>query len=128
VNQPESNYSNGHGQAKFSTLSADEVRERLWAYEDFAAADEHQPYNVTGSFASLGYLWAAIKRSRGDAEARLRGFAHEFAPQRPRRMEDFNRHQRGGSVAVVQQHNCDVQHLGLRPARPIYTIQRGHCH
>jgi capsular polysaccharide biosynthesis protein len=64
VNQPESNRSNGHGQAKISTLSADEVRERLWAYEDFAAADEHQPYNVTGSFASLGYLWAAIKRSR----------------------------------------------------------------
>ena len=64
MNQPESNNSNGRGQAKISTLSPDEVRERLWAYEDFAAADEHQPYNVTGSFASLGYLWAAIKRSR----------------------------------------------------------------
>lgn len=63
MNQPESNHSNGRGQAKISTLSADEVRERLWAYEDFAAADEHQPYNVTGSFASLGYIWAAIKRS-----------------------------------------------------------------
>lgn len=64
MNQPESNHSNGRGQAKISTLSADEVRERLWAYEDFAAVGEHQPYNVTGSFASLGFLWAAIKRSR----------------------------------------------------------------
>lgn len=64
MNQPESNYRNGRGQAKISMLSADEVRERLWAYEDFAAADAHQPYNVTGSFASLGFIWAAIKRSR----------------------------------------------------------------
>jgi capsular polysaccharide biosynthesis protein len=64
VNQPESSHSNGHGPAKLRTLSADEVRERLWAYEDFATANEHQPYNVTGSFASLGFIWAAIKRSR----------------------------------------------------------------
>ncbi len=64
MSQPESNHSNGHGPAKLRTLSADEVRERLWAYEDFATADEHQPYNVTGSFASLGFIWAAIKRSR----------------------------------------------------------------
>jgi len=50
VNQPESNNSNGRGQAKISTLSPDEVRERLWAYEDFAAADEqlrmHQLFQV----------------------------------------------------------------------------------
>ena len=56
--------SNGHSQSKIGTLSADVVRERLWAYEDFATAEEHQPFNVAGSFASLGFIFAAIRRSR----------------------------------------------------------------
>ena len=56
--------SNGHSQSKIGTLSSDDVRERLWAYEDFATAEEHQPFNVAGSFASLGFIFAAIRRSR----------------------------------------------------------------
>ena len=65
MNHAEGNYSSGDGaQAEMGTLSADDVRERLWAYEDFAAAAEHQPFNVAGAFASLGYVFAAIRRSR----------------------------------------------------------------
>jgi capsular polysaccharide biosynthesis protein len=49
------------------TLSADataELRERLWAYEDFSAAEEHPSIDVTGTFASLGFLRAALRRRR----------------------------------------------------------------
>lgn len=60
MNHPEGN----HGKADVSSLSADDVRERLWAYEDFAAAQEEQPFNIAGTFASFGYLFAAIRRSR----------------------------------------------------------------
>jgi capsular polysaccharide biosynthesis protein len=64
VNHPEGNHSNGRAQAEMGALSADDVRERLWVYEDFAAAQEHQPFNVAGAFASLGFIFAAIRRSR----------------------------------------------------------------
>jgi capsular polysaccharide biosynthesis protein len=49
------------------TLSADatdELRERLWAYEDFSAAEEHPSIDVTGVFASLGFLRAELRRRR----------------------------------------------------------------
>jgi capsular polysaccharide biosynthesis protein len=46
------------------TLSPEAVRERLWAYEDFTMAAEQQPFNVAGSFASLGFIGAALRRSR----------------------------------------------------------------
>jgi capsular polysaccharide biosynthesis protein len=62
VNQAENN--NGNGRAKLSTLTADDVRERLWAYEDFTAAQGHQPFNIADSFASLGFIGAAVRRSR----------------------------------------------------------------
>lgn len=45
-------------------LSRDDVRERLWAYEDFTAAEEHPPFNAAGSLASLGFIGAAVRRSR----------------------------------------------------------------
>jgi capsular polysaccharide biosynthesis protein len=48
----------------FGTLTPDEVRERLWAYEDFGATEPYAPYNITGSFISLGFIWAAIRRTR----------------------------------------------------------------
>jgi capsular polysaccharide biosynthesis protein len=64
VNEAENSRGNGRSQAPIGTLSADDVRERLWAYEDFAAAEEHQPFNVAGSFASLGFIFAAIRRTR----------------------------------------------------------------
>jgi capsular polysaccharide biosynthesis protein len=64
VNHANGNYSNGRVQAEMGTLSADDVRERLWAYEDFAAAQEQQPFNIAGTFASLGYIGSAIRRSR----------------------------------------------------------------
>jgi capsular polysaccharide biosynthesis protein len=64
VNHAEGNYSNGRGPAETGTLSTDDVRERLWAYEDFGAAQEQQPFNIAGSFASLGFVGAAIRRSR----------------------------------------------------------------
>lgn len=51
-------------QAQLSTLSAANVRERLWAYEDFTTAEEHQPFDVAGSFVSLGFIAAAIRRTR----------------------------------------------------------------
>jgi capsular polysaccharide biosynthesis protein len=44
-------------------LSPDDVRQRLWAYEDFAVAEEHPPFNVAGAFASLGFIGAAVRRS-----------------------------------------------------------------
>jgi capsular polysaccharide biosynthesis protein len=45
-------------------FSPDDVRERLWTYEDFTAADEYPPFNVAGAFASLGFIGAAVRRSR----------------------------------------------------------------
>jgi capsular polysaccharide biosynthesis protein len=62
VNQAESNHDNGW--AKLGTLSAEDVRERLWAYEDFTPPEGQQPFNVAGSFASLGFIGAAIRRNR----------------------------------------------------------------
>jgi capsular polysaccharide biosynthesis protein len=41
----------------------DDPRERLWAYEDFTAAEEHPGFDVTGAFASLGFLLAALRRT-----------------------------------------------------------------
>jgi capsular polysaccharide biosynthesis protein len=41
----------------------DDLRERLWAYEDFSPDQEHPGFDVTGAFASLGFLRAALKRS-----------------------------------------------------------------
>jgi capsular polysaccharide biosynthesis protein len=64
VNQAESNNGSGRGLSDIGTLSPDAVRERLWAYEDFTVAEEHQPLNVAGSFASLGFIGAAIRRSK----------------------------------------------------------------
>lgn len=49
------------------TLSADatdELRERLWAYEDFSDSQEHPTFDVTGAFASLSFLRAALRRRR----------------------------------------------------------------
>ena len=45
------------------TLSPDDVRERLWVYEDFTVAEEHPTFNVAGAFASLGFIGAAVRRS-----------------------------------------------------------------
>ncbi len=45
------------------TLSPDDVRERLWTYEDFTVEEEHPPFNVAGAFASLGFIGAAVRRS-----------------------------------------------------------------
>jgi len=42
----------------------DDLRERLWAYEDFSPEAEHPGFDVTGAFASLGFLRAALKRSK----------------------------------------------------------------
>lgn len=64
MNQAESNNGSARGLADNGTLSADAVRERLWAYEDFTVAEEQQPLNVAGSFASLGFIGAAIRRSK----------------------------------------------------------------
>lgn len=47
-----------------SVSDADELRDRLWAYEDFSAAQEHPSIDVTGAFASLGFLRAALRRTR----------------------------------------------------------------
>jgi capsular polysaccharide biosynthesis protein len=46
------------------TLSPDDVRDRLWAYEDLTVAEEHPPFNVAGAVASLGFIGAAVRRSR----------------------------------------------------------------
>lgn len=64
MNQSANN--NGSSNGKLDALSADDLRERLWAYEDFAAAEQQEPYNVAGvgSFASLGYIGAALRRTR----------------------------------------------------------------
>jgi capsular polysaccharide biosynthesis protein len=50
--------------AQLTSLSADDVRERLWAYEDFTTAEEHPPFDVAGSFVSLGFIAAAVRRTR----------------------------------------------------------------
>jgi capsular polysaccharide biosynthesis protein len=47
-----------------SVSDADDLRDRLWAYEDFSAVQEHPSIDVTGAFASLGFLRAALRRSR----------------------------------------------------------------
>jgi capsular polysaccharide biosynthesis protein len=51
---------------QMGTLSTgdDDLRERLWAYEDFSAAEEHPGIDVTGAFVSLGFLRAALRRRR----------------------------------------------------------------
>jgi capsular polysaccharide biosynthesis protein len=41
----------------------DDLRERLWAYEDFSSDQEHPAFDVTGAFASLGFLRTALRRS-----------------------------------------------------------------
>lgn len=43
--------------------SSDDLRERLWAYEDFPALEERQPFNVGGAFANLGFIGAAVRRT-----------------------------------------------------------------
>ena len=55
-----------HGQynnTQLDTLTPDDVRERLWAYEDLTVAEEHPPFNVAGAVASLGFLGAAVRRA-----------------------------------------------------------------
>jgi capsular polysaccharide biosynthesis protein len=47
-----------------SVSDTDDLRERLWAYEDFSAAQEHPSVDVTGAFASLGFLRAALGRTK----------------------------------------------------------------
>lgn len=47
-----------------SAEAADELRERLWAYEDFSGPVEHPAFDVTGAFASLGFLRQALRRRR----------------------------------------------------------------
>lgn len=47
----------------YGTGQGDEARERLWAYEDFTAAEEHPGFDVTGAFASLGFLRDALRRT-----------------------------------------------------------------
>ncbi|MBO0883942.1 MAG: hypothetical protein J2P17_27140, partial [Mycobacterium sp.] len=47
-----------------SPEATEELRDRLWAYEDFSAAHEHPTFDVTGVFASLGFLRAALRRRR----------------------------------------------------------------
>lgn len=47
-----------------SVSDGDDLRDRLWAYEDFSAAQEHPAIDVTGAFASLGFLRAALRRTR----------------------------------------------------------------
>ena len=62
MNEGEVNH-NQRNHTELDTLSPDDVRERLWAYEDFAVAEEHPPFNVAGAFASLGFIGAAVRRS-----------------------------------------------------------------
>jgi capsular polysaccharide biosynthesis protein len=62
VNEGEVNHQQ-RNHTPLDTLSPDDVRERLWAYEDFAVAEEHPPFNVAGAFASLGFIGAAVRRS-----------------------------------------------------------------
>jgi capsular polysaccharide biosynthesis protein len=62
VNEGEVNHKQ-RNHTPLDTLSPDDVRERLWAYEDFAVAEEHPPFNVAGAFASLGFIGAAVRRS-----------------------------------------------------------------
>jgi capsular polysaccharide biosynthesis protein len=73
VNEPDRNHSMSEGTkpaardaSSFSVdaLSSDDLRERLWAYEDFTTAQEHPAYNVAGAFASLGFIGASIRRTR----------------------------------------------------------------
>lgn len=47
-----------------SVSDADNLRDKLWAYEDFSSALEHPSIDVTGAFASLGFLRGAIRRGR----------------------------------------------------------------
>ena len=62
MNEGENNH---HVDAQIGALStSDDLRERLWAYEDFPALEEHPPFNIAGAFASLGFIGAAIRRSR----------------------------------------------------------------
>jgi capsular polysaccharide biosynthesis protein len=62
VNEVEGNHKQrDHG--SLDALSADDVRERLWVYEDFTGAEEHPAFNMAGAFASLGFIGAAVRRS-----------------------------------------------------------------
>ena len=66
MNEAEGNHKQPDHGSLLDTLSPDDVRERLWAYEDFAGARRNiQPFNVAGAFASLGFIGAAVRRSRG---------------------------------------------------------------
>jgi capsular polysaccharide biosynthesis protein len=42
--------------------NADDLRERLWAFEDFTPEQEHPGFDVTGAFASFGYVRSALRR------------------------------------------------------------------
>lgn len=57
---------NHHTDATVGALStSDDLRERLWAYEDFPALEEPPPpFNIAGAFASLGFIGAAVRRNR----------------------------------------------------------------
>jgi capsular polysaccharide biosynthesis protein len=76
VNEPDRNHSTSmpegtqpaarEAASSFSVnaLNSDDLRERLWAYEDFTTAEEHPAYNVAGAFASLGFIGSSIRRTR----------------------------------------------------------------
>lgn len=63
MNEADNNHN--HSVANIGALStSDDLRERLWAYEDFPAFEEPSPFNIAGSFASLGFIGAAVRRSK----------------------------------------------------------------
>jgi capsular polysaccharide biosynthesis protein len=60
VNEAENNNHSG----TLSATTSDDLRERLWAYEDLSTGQEHPPFNIAGSFASLGFIGMAVRRSK----------------------------------------------------------------
>ena len=59
------NHNNGNHTGTLPPTASDDLRERLWAYEDLSSATQEQsPFNIAGAFASLGFIGAAIRRSK----------------------------------------------------------------
>src|SRR5580698_5479607 len=56
MNEAESNHKQRNPAQLDTLLSPDDVRERLWTYEDFTVTEEHPPFDVAGSFASLNFI------------------------------------------------------------------------
>jgi capsular polysaccharide biosynthesis protein len=63
MNEAESNHKQRNQTQVDTMLSAYDVRERLWTYEDFTITEEHPPFDVAGSFASLSFIGAAVRRN-----------------------------------------------------------------